>query len=187
MFDQTWVPPVSVASGTMRNMDTTMAAGWIAFWGALAGAVMGALIAWLGGWLTMRAQWKRERAERRQERLHTAVAGLQIAAAALGEKLVLNQVPEDALRAVQQQALLVLARSKITDPLLHALVDEFTTDVHDLCARAFMARSAAAYKNGRVAAYCLSGVAFRWTADSEAFAREAPSPDEFRATARLAA
>jgi hypothetical protein len=166
------------------TMDTTMAAGWIAFWGTLAGAVVGALIAWLGGWLTMREHWKRERADRLQERLHTAVAGLQLAATLLAEKLSLKLIAEDSLRAVQQQALLVLARSPLTDPHLHSLVEEFTTDVHERCSEAFMTCSRSSSESATLAAYCLSGVAFRWTADPHGFAREEWPAEEFRTTAR---
>jgi hypothetical protein len=50
-------------------MDSTLAAGWIAFWGAVAGAVVGGGLAALASWSTTRGQWKRERTFRQRERL----------------------------------------------------------------------------------------------------------------------
>lgn len=50
-------------------MDSTLAAGWIAFWGAVGGAVVGGAIAATASWLTTSQQWKRDRAERREAAL----------------------------------------------------------------------------------------------------------------------
>jgi len=50
-------------------MDSTLAAGWIAFWGAVAGAIVGGGLTALASWSTTQGQWKRERTFRQRERL----------------------------------------------------------------------------------------------------------------------
>jgi hypothetical protein len=55
-------------------MDSTLAAGWIAFWGAVRGAVVGGGLTAVATWATTRGQCKREHTFRQRERLGDMLA-----------------------------------------------------------------------------------------------------------------
>lgn len=105
-------------------MDTTLAAGWIAFWGAVGGAVLGAAIAGLANWLAMRWQWAREGRALQLARIDEDVAKLHADLLHLADEMTEERAPADLLRSTRTRAGIVVARARSEHPHLASIVNE---------------------------------------------------------------